>query len=539
MKIPLLERMISAVSPKWALARHRDRVAMAATGGYVGAGYRESMAMYRPGGADADAALVYDLPELRNRSHDLVRNNPIAGGAIESEVSHVVGTGLALQSRIDARKLGMTDEQATEWQADAEAEFLLWAESQFADATGEQNFYELQDLAYRSARESGDCGVVLAGVDRPDWPYRLALQIIEADRISNPIGAADSARMVQGIERDERGEGIAAHIASRHPGAHYTSGVTTWTRVPYRGASGRRNFVFMMRRHRPGQTRGIPALAGIIEPLKQLGRYSTAEVDAAVNSALQAFFTKMDPEAFQDVFDDDGKSAIIERAMKWDGGVSSGRAINLLPGEEISSPTPGRPNPNFDPFVSAVLRQIGIGLGIPHEVLMKSFQSSYSAARAALLDAWRTFRIRRQWLATKFCQPVYEEFLAESVALGRISAPGFFADPAIRRAWCGAMWCGDGPGSIDPTKEVDAAEKRVNMGLTTLPDEILAYDGGDWETRHRVQARVAKARKEAGLGAAPAPQAPQQQPQQPQPPKQLDPDPEDDRPAENPTAPGQ
>lgn len=529
--LPLIERVIAAVSPKWALARHRDRVAMAATGGYVGAGYRESLSMWRPGSSDADAALLYDLPELRARSHDLVRNSPIAGGAIESEVSHVVGTGLSLQSRIDARRLGMTDEQATEWQAAAESEFAMWAESTLADARGDMDFYELQDLAYRSARESGDSGVVLAGMDRQDWPYRLALQVIEADLISNPYGAPDTPTLVHGIERSASGETVAAHIASRHPGSRQFTGMTTWTRLPFRGASGRRNFLLLRRVLRPGQTRGVPALAPIIEPLKQLTRYSTAEVDAAVNSAVNAVFTSMDPEAFADLFDEDGKTAIIDRAMQWDGGVNSGRAINLLPGEAVSAPTPGRPNPNFDPFVGAVMKQIGIGLGIPHEVLMKAFQSSYSAARAALLDAWRTFRIRRQWLASKFCQPVYEEFLSEAVASGRISAPGFFADPAIRRAWCGASWCGDGPGSIDPSKEAEAAGKRLEIGLTTLPDEMMAYDGGDWETRHRVQVRVAKARKEAGLGAAaPAANPPpeQQQQRQQEPPPQRPDDISDD-----------
>ena len=39
------------------------------------------------------------------------------------------------------------------------------------------------------------------------------------------------------------------------------------------------------------------------------------------------------------------------------------------------------------------------------------------------------------------------------------------------------------------------------MGQTTLPEEILAYDGGDWETKHRTSARVKAERVEAGLEA--------------------------------------
>lgn len=497
-----LERAIGAISPKWALERHKSRIALAMTGGYAGAGYRETLSNWSPGVADADGDSVGDLRELRARSRDLVRNSPIAGGAIDTQVTHVVGTGLSLQSRIDAKRLGMTPEAAAEWQAATEREFAIWAASEFADAYGEQTFYELQDLAFRSALESGDSFVVLASKKRADWPYTLALQIIEADRVCNPDGKMDTDSLVAGIERDASGEIVAAHIANRHPGRFINNGkLITWTRVEFRGKSGRRRLLQLKRKLRPGQTRGIPALAPIIEPLKQLTRYSQAEVDAAVNSAAFAVFTKMDAQAFQDIFDDSSQQTIISNASRWDGTIGTGKAINLLPGEEIETASMARPNPNFDPFVSAVMRQIGVGMNIPFEVLTKHFSSSYSAARAALLDAWRTFKIRREWLASKMCQPIYEEWLADAIASGRISAPGFFADAGVRAAWCKATWTGDGPGSIDPEKEAAAAEKRMEIGLTTLSEEIAAYDGGDWETKHQQQVTERQRREEGGLVA--------------------------------------
>lgn len=508
----LFERAIAAVSPSWALSRHKTRMAMAMSGGYAGAGYRENLSNWTPGFGDADNDAIADLPMLRSRSRDLVRNSPIAGGAIETDVAHVVGTGLTLQSRIDAKRLGMTPEAASEWQSNVEREFMLWAGSEFADAYGESNFYELQNLAYRSAQESGDSFVVLVAKNRPSWPYRMALQVIEADRVCNPDGRSDNDKLVAGIERDESGEVKAVHIASRHPGSSlFRDGrPIVWSRVPFRGdSSGRRNVLHLKRKLRPGQTRGIPALAPIIETLKQLTRYSQAEVDAAVNSAAFAVFTTMDPDAFKEVFSDDGQAQYVENAQRWDGSLGTAKAVNLLPGESIETANMARPNPNFDPFVAAVMRQVGMGLNIPFEVLVKHFSSSYSAARAALLDAWRTFKIRREWLASKMCQPVYEEWLADAVATGRIAAPGFFADPGVRAAWCRAMWAGDGPGAIDPLKEASAAEKRMQIGLSTLAEEITAYDGGDWDTKHAQQVLERKARERDGLAASvSAPAAP-------------------------------
>jgi lambda family phage portal protein len=501
-----VERALAVFAPQAAGNRYKSRIsAFTGGGGYSGAGYQERLSYFQPGIGDSDADSLRDLRELRARSRDLVRNSAIAGGAIETQVTNVVGSGLRLISRIDADKLGLDPEAAEEWQDNAEREFCLWAESEYADAFGQQTWAELQDLAFRSHLESGDVGVVLASIKRQDWPFTLAVQIIEADRISNPGWVADTDQMTAGIEMDENHSPVAVNICNRHPGRYISPTDFKWTRIPYRGKSGRRNFMLLLRKLRPGQTRGIPALAPIIETLKQLDRYSMAEVDAAVNSAAFALFVKMDPDTFTDTFDDTAQQAYIDSAKRWDGTIKSGAAINLLPGEEVNSPSVGRPNPNFDPFVNAVLTQIGMALNIPKEVLTKHFQSSYSAARAALLDAWRTFKIRREWLAGRFCQPIYEEWLADAVSTGRISAPGFFADPAIRKAWSGAQWSGDGPGAIDPLKEVQAAEARVNMGLTTLAEEISAYDGGDWDDKHRESVRITDERIEDGLQAPNAP----------------------------------
>jgi lambda family phage portal protein len=519
----ILERTIEAVSPQWAFRRHQARSMLALSGGYVGAGFRENMVAWQPGVGDADMDAVTDLRMLRARSRDLGRNSPIASGALETQITHVVGTGLSLQARIHGQTLGMTDEQADAWQSNTERLFAIWAESELSDAYGCQNFYEQQALAFRTTKESGDGFVVLSSVQRPDWSFALALQIIEADRVSNPKFAIDTPTMVQGIEKDERGASVAVHICNRHPGAYTLRNGMEWSRVPMRGArSGRRNVLHLVQKKRPGQTRGIPQLAPIIETLKQLTRYSSAEVDAAVNSASIAMFAKMDPDAFDDLFTDEAKKSYIDQAMAWDGTVRSGKVINTMPGEEITSPVQNRPNPNFDAFVQAVLTQIGMALNIPKEVLAKHFQASYSAARAALLDAWRVFRIERQWLAAKFCQPVYEEWLADAVARGLISAPGFFADPLIRAAWCKAMWSGDGPGAIDPEKEANAAAKRIETGITTLDEEIIAYDGGDWESKHRRQTVIRRARERDGLEApvdmqpgSPGGGQPQQTPAQP------------------------
>ena len=88
----------------------------------------------------------------------------------------------------------------------------------------------------------------------------------------------------------------------------------------------------------------------------------------------------------------------------------------------------------------------------------------------------------RSWFVADFGRPVYEVWLAEAVARGRIKAPGFFDDPMVRAAWCGARWIGPVQGQLDPLKEANAAVVLVNHGFKTHEQVTRELGGGDWET---------------------------------------------------------
>jgi len=497
----ILDKAIAYIAPRMAAQRAQARVALALAGGYTGARIdRAALAAWRTSAGSPDSDVIADLPMLRQRSRDLERNAPVAASVVNTTTSHVVGTGLSCNPQIDAEFLGLSEEQATVWQLDTRRKFKAWAESKDCDLSRYLNFYGLQDLALRSTLSSGDVFVVTPRVARSGKKPKLALQLVEADRVCNPNATQDTDTLTDGIEHSPTtGEAIAYQVCDQHPG-DLRNAKRTWTRIAARGdQSGRRNVLHLFRQLRPGLRRGVPILAPVIEPLKQLTRYTDAELSAAVTSGLFSVFFKMDPDAFEELFDDDAQGAYIDKAGKWSGALESGKAINLLPGEEPITVNPGRPNAQFDPFVQSCMRQIGMTIGIPYEVLVMHYQSSYSAARGALLMAWRLFLSWRDWLASNMCQPVYELWLADEVANGAIAAAGFFADDVVRHAWCSAQWVGDGPGSIDPSKEVDAAKKRVALGISTLQAESILHDGVDWETKHRQSIKETQAREEAGL----------------------------------------
>lgn len=511
-----IERALSHVMPGVAQRLHKSRMRFEmqavmgrGIGGYVGARRdRAATADWNPGGGSPNADILPDLAALRERSRDQMRNAPVALGALNSDCLHVVGTGLSYTPAIDYKVLGITEERAQEWSADTKTRFKFWAESPDCDVRRQLDFYAQTDVGYRSWEESGDC-FVLTPIMLRDGEETLCLQLIEGDRVCNPLGKTNSDTLMEGVElATATGEPIAVHIAKYHPG-DFNGKANEWTRVAVRGETGRRNVLHLFDTLRPGQVRGVPWIAPIIEPLKQLGKWSDAELNAAVVSSLWVVFMEMDPDAFDDLFDEDSQTRIINNAQKWSGKMESGKAVNLLPGEKAEMKSPGRPNPQFDPFFQAMCAQLGMALGLPKEVMLMHFQSSYTAARAAFMMAWRRWSSRRDKVAKMFCQPVFELWLANEVRLGRIACPGFFSSKFIRAAWCAAIWTGDGPGSVDPVKEVTAAKMRVELGISTLQAESVLHDGVEWEAKQQQRAKeVARQRADGTLPEPAAPAAP-------------------------------
>ena len=504
----MIDRVVSAFSPERGLARAHARALLAMSGGYNGADRsRRALRWWDARPTSADQATLSDLVNLRSSSRDLVRNNPLACGVIGTVTTSVVGTGLSVHPQIAASLLGMTTDQAKAWQRGAKEWFEMWASNAlWCDVSGQQSFYEQQDLVFRSAMESGDAFALMPMMQLHKEPLITKVQIIEADRVCNPSDKPTSEQIAAGIEIDAAtGRPVKCYIANKHPGSYHPGGLEYQEFEFFGAETGRRNVLHLMTRLRPGQRRGVPYLAPVIESFKQLGTYTDAEVTAAVVSSMFTVFIKKDAE--EGPFPPGGAHAVAapKTTAANEVNLSAGAMVDLAPGEDVVMANPLRPNTAFDPFVMAVLRQMGSALELPVELVIKHFTASYSASRAAMLEAWRFFKKRRYWLASQFCQPVYEAVISEAVMRGYLTAPGFLTDPMIRAAYCRAEWIGDAPGALNPIDEAKAAELRIAIGISTRTKESIAFDGSNWEDNHQQQVIEEAARKRDGLELAAPP----------------------------------
>lgn len=97
-----------------------------------------------------------NLDTLRKRSRDAYMGIPLAAGAIKTLRTNVIGSGLVPTPQVDADYLHLTEEQADQLQAQITREFSLWADCTACDASGMDNFWRMQTLAFTSFLMNGD-----------------------------------------------------------------------------------------------------------------------------------------------------------------------------------------------------------------------------------------------------------------------------------------------------------------------------------------------------------------------------------------------
>ncbi|PKL00057.1 MAG: phage portal protein [Tenericutes bacterium HGW-Tenericutes-1] len=516
----IIDKTINYFSPQKGLEREIARVKTdILNSGYSGSGAshdKKSMKGWTDKSESPFKDIDKNLPTLRSRSRQLFMNAPIATSAIKTNRTNVVGQGLKLKSRIDFTRLGITQEAADQWEKNTEREFNLWAKSRWCDATRLNNFFELQQIALMSWLMNGDGWALIKQQDITRFmPYSLNIYLIEADRISTPQKdvngnwltldneikkAANGNLIYNGVEINSNGAVVAYWICNSYPSDNNMI-KKDWTRVEAFGKNtGNPNVLQLMESERCEQYRGVPYLAPVIESLKQISRYTEAELTAAVVTAFFTAFIKQEGSRNDNTWE----QSIPQEQRVDDFDPNSyelgAGTINILgPGEDVVIADAKRPASGFDPFVRSILKMIGAALEIPFELLIKSFEASYSASRAALLEAWKSFRMRRTWFADDFCQPIYEIWLSEAVARGRIKAPGYFNDPSIKNAWCGSEWIGPSPGQINPVQEVTASALKVANGFSTRERETMELTGGNFDDNVTQISRENKALGEASM----------------------------------------
>lgn len=523
---PLTERLgrivdatVGIFSPRKAFERQAWRDGFRAQ--YEAASRERPRTSWLGASASADADIIPHLSEIRDKSRDLFQNDGAANAIEVALLDNVIGTGIMPQSRIDWEAIpGMTDEQALNLGREFERRFACWCKN--ASSDHRLTFPELQAQALSQVVMNGDVFALPLMID-PTTPgeehreYSLAVELVEADRCDDPQGLKRDPKFKDknirgGVELGERGQPVAYWISKSHPGdAQFENqpGKRAFDRYPARTLGGRPGVLHLYQQKRPGQTRGIPLLTPVLNEFKDIKDWKEAEIIGAkiASCFVVAIETGGDPGV-----------AARNRATGVDPGngdreqeIGPGRIDYLRPGEKLSTATPGRPNPMFEPFYDRALISVGSAMGLSYEILTRDFRkTTYLSARASILEVLKSVRRWQYFFRARFNQPLWEMFLEELYLRGVVPGmPDFYEH---RQALTRARWIAPGRGMIDPEKEIAAQRAAVDANFTTQADACAEMNGSDWEETAEQRSREKKRMEEldvvppAAPGSAPKPE---------------------------------
>jgi capsid protein len=438
-----------------------------------------------PSGLSNYSIFVLNHFALRSNARRAFAENVQARAIIERKADTVADTGLILDSIPKADILGIDEEKASEWARNVEGRFNLWATSKKQNRSGIMNFYQAQRLYQIFHHRDGESFTRLYYSPDRELINPLQFEYIDPDQIrgdgvTSSFGGQQDAYtssfggplVTDGIIRNSKGEEKAYKVLIRDKS---DPNKLTEKVIPAKGPKSKR--VFMLHGFIPeyaGQGRGYSPLAHALQEFSNITDFTLAQIMKAINQSNLALFVKPSKDnpasnPFEGILTDRaaGPASVSkfgsEPIIDGDSTVSSAsttKPVNYSPLPEATIDTPGSvgvynldsgeeikgfadtaPSSSFGEFVKAFASHLAASLSIPIEVVLMQFEQNYSASRAALILFWRVVIRFRKEMESDLLNPIFEMWLSEEIAAGRIQAPGW-NDPILRAAWLNSNWIG-------------------------------------------------------------------------------------------------
>lgn len=463
---------------------------------YAASAMGRELASWTPSLNTADGDLLPSRDTMVARSQDMIRNHGIASGAVQIHLDNIIGTGLRLSYKPDAKALGIDPEASQEFARDVEAKFRSWANDNInfsSDAGLRLTQGGRLAQGYRSYMGAGEVLAVAEWIKNRPFRFRTAIQMTDPLRLSNPMGTQDRLHLRAGVELDKHGAPTHYHIREANVLDQVvfgmSAGVGKWKRIARTTAWGRQQVLHLFDQERPGQTRGKPSIVSVLSKMKMLEKLDQVTLQAAIVNAMYAAVLEsaLPTESTAAALGGQNPLAsyMAQKTVWGDNGPVKFDGVKipqLYPGEQLKLLSPQHPSVAFQAFTEKALQYVSGGFNLSYEQLARDYsKSNYSSARAAMMEAWKFFNGKRYSISAQQATWEFSLWLEEAIDNGTVvlpkGAPDFYEN---KPAWCRCFWIGPGRENIDPLKEGKAAREKYDLGSTTL-EKLCAEDGEDWE----------------------------------------------------------
>jgi len=507
----MLKKLINAIRDRF---RKSTLTTTAMGSGYSGGSDYGSGAKW-PGGMSAVSGriTIHDHFTVRQNARDAMYDSTMAKSMVDRFADTVVETGMRLKPTPDPDILAIDPQAAEEWAETVAGAFHLWAKSKKSHRPRVNNFYQNQRLYQVFQQRDNDIFVRLYYSREKDLSSPLQIDFVDPNQIRGHSFTSTYTQFPgdDGIIRDAGGREIGYKIWYYDAQAGYRE-----MSVPATGEKSGR--IMMLHGFNPeyaGQGRGMSRLVHVLQEFENLTDFTTSTIKKAIaqSSITMAVeneqqdssnplegrvagpvreygsYPQPDPVAQNVTAESIGPinyQPMPEATISVPGSVG---VFNLRRGDKMKYLADTSPSAQFDSFVNSFTSYLAASNGMPIELLLMKFNANYSASRAALIMFWRVAQIWRDEMAADFLDPVYEMWLSEEIAAGRISCPGW-SDYRLRAAWLCCEWAGCPMPSIDPLKSMQASKLAVELSAETLDDVARDYNGSSGKANRAKNARM-------------------------------------------------
>ena len=478
-------------------------------------GNTDSGSKFTGGTDDLLGQLDYDHTTLRGKSRKAVFDAPPVASIQNRKVQSVVDTGINIDPTPDYAEIGLTEQQAEQF-AKYARRFNDWMGWKSQHRREQMTFYQAQNLAQTEKIRDGEYFFRAYYNYTDNLPHPLQWEALDADQIKDYTATLSqdgysfidtktkTDQPADGIFKDERGRAKAYLIHINKNGAE------TAVKVMAKTPSGRYQIIHGFMPEYSFQTRGFPANSKILQDSTLLQSFSLANIQKAINQAQRVYaisnkdqdptspFNEGDLTSLMDGLGDyfntnpeTRESTPNEEAIAYlNSPIFKTISLQTQPGSEsLIMPEKGTeikelqntaPVQGYDVFVGSFFSFLAAAENVPVEVALMKFSSNYSASRAALIMFWRICEVERADLDTDLLSPFYEMFIAEGIASGEVSAPGW-SDPRLRILYLRHRIIGAPMMSIDPARESVATLNQLGVGGTAFTRGSENLNGSDFE----------------------------------------------------------
>ncbi|KVE93299.1 phage portal protein [Burkholderia vietnamiensis] len=438
---------------------------------------------WRASSAGPNAAAAQNLPLLRSRARDAIRNDPWAKTAIARLVSNTIGNGIQAHPQHPNDAVRKMQKQ-------------LWEDScEEIDADDVFDMAGVQTLAARAFFSDGEV-LVRRQLRSPSEGLAVPMQIrlLEGDLLpmeKNEV-VPGGGEIINGVEFNADGRRVAYHLLQRHPGEYgrASTGNLQTVRVPADEIA----HVFLALR--PGQVRGVPELSTVLLRLKSLDNFDDAVLfRQEVSNLFAGFITKPpsepglpgDPVTGGEMqYDVDGFSPVVS--------LEPGSMQELAPGEDVKFAEPPGAGTDYGPFMRQQLMAAAASVGMPYEVMTGDLRDVSDRVLRVILNEFRRSIEQIQWnvFIHQFCRKVWRWWVDACALSGAMPMADYYRR---RREYLRVRWVPQGWPYIHPVQDVTAKRMEIRSGLASRTGAVLSRGDDPEQVDNENAADLARERR--------------------------------------------